>query len=415
MKYRVNTKTIDEASSNLKDIVVNTPLQLSSRLSSKYNANIYIKREDLQVVRSYKIRGAYNLISAIHKDNKNVKITCASAGNHAQGVAFAASLLKIKSIIFMPVTTPLQKIDRVKYFGGDFVSIKLVGSNFDECYKEAKIFTKENGYHFIHPFDDEKVIEGQATVGKEIFDKLKNIDYIVCPIGGGGLISGISLYLKEKNKNIKIIGVEPSGAASMAESIKANKIIKLKTVDTFVDGVATSRVGENTFNIVKNNVEKIKVIEEGQVATTMIELYQNDGIITEPAGALAISALENMKTEIKGKNVVCILSGGNNDVLRYPEIMERSLVFKGLKHYFLIEFYQKPGELKKFVNKALGVNDDIVRFEYIKKTSNERGVALVGIELKNKKDIDGLIYRMDEHGITYKKITKSDLLYNYII
>jgi threonine dehydratase len=413
MQEKINVNTIDKAYERLQGIIKNTPCQKLHRLSHEYECNVYLKREDLQDIRSYKIRGAFNLMMDVNSSTQG--FVCSSAGNHAQGVAYTSSYIKKKSIIFMPTTTPIQKINRVKYFGGDYVKIKLEGNNFDECNIIAKNFAKKNSLYFIPPFDNSKIISGQGTVGKEIIEKIPNIDYVICPIGGGGLISGVGSYIKEKKPSVKIIGVEPVGASSMYNSIKANKIINLDKVDTFVDGVAVSRVGKITFKITKKIVDRIELIDEGQIATVMIDIYQNEGIVSEPAGALALSALSNLKKEIRGKNVVCILSGGNNDILRYPEIMEKSLVYKGLKHYFLIEFYQKPGELKKFITKALGPNDDIIRFEYMKKSSKEQGSALVGIELEDKNDLMPLIIRMDKNNIQYIKFDINTQLYDYIV
>lgn len=413
---QVDVNAIEEAAKNLEGVVKHTPLELNKRLSDKYQAKIYLKREDLQEVRSYKIRGAYNLISSLTDEEKSRGVVTASAGNHAQGVAFSCSSLKIKGVIFMPVTTPLQKINKVKHFGGEFVEVKLTGQNFDQTSQEAKIYCEKTNSVYIPPFDDFRVITGQGTVGKEIYDELQgNLDFCLCPIGGGGLVSGVGTYLKGKNRSVHTIGVEPTGAAGMEASIKNGQVTTLETIDTFVDGAAVKTVGEKTFSIASKLVDQIILIPEGKDCTTMIELYQNEGIIAEPAGALSVSALDEIAKEIKDKTVVCILSGGNNDILRYPEIMEKSLVYLGLKHYFLIEFAQKPGQLKKFVNQVLGPNDDIVRFEYIKKNSKEMGPALVGIELSNKDDLNPFLERLDQSEIQYTRITGSDLLYNYLI
>lgn len=416
MKNPVSIQSIDEASQRLNGIVKNTPLQLSKRLSSKFGANIYLKREDLQEVRSYKIRGAYNLMKSLTDEEKKKSVVCASAGNHAQGVALSCAALKIHGTIFMPTVTPLQKINRVKHFGDGWVDIKLLGANFDESSKKALEFAKKQNAIFVHPFDDVRVISGQGTIGKEIFDELgDSVEFIICPVGGGGLISGVGTYLKEKSKKIKLVGVEAKGAPGMEQSIKSGKVVTLEKIDPFVDGVAVKTVGTNTFQIASKLVDQMVIVAEGKVCTTMIELYQNEGIVAEPAGALSISALDDLSDKIKGKNVVCILSGGNNDILRYPEIMERSLVYRGLKHYFLIEFAQKPGQLKKLVNHALGPTDDIVRFEYIKKSSKETGPALVGIELSKKEDLKPLLKKMSSLDIRYQVITSNDPLYSYLI
>ncbi len=416
MELEVNIKTIEKASKQIKKVVKITPLEFSSRLSKKYNSKIYLKREDLQEIRSFKIRGAYNLISSLSDVQKKIGIVCASAGNHAQGVALSAFILKINATIFMPIITPLQKINRVKQFGGDWVKIQLIGSTYDESFIAAKNFCQKNNAIFIHPFDDEKVISGQGTIGKEIFNQAEGkIDYLFCPIGGGGLISGIAVYLKNKIKGIKIIGVESIGAAGMYKSLKNNKVITLKNIDLFADGVAVKTIGYKTFKICSKLVDKIILVDEGKVCATMIDLYQNEGIITEPAGALSISALDDLASQIGDKKIACIVSGGNNDILRYPEIMEKSLIYQGLKYYFIIDFAQKPRQLKKFVNDALGPTDDIVRFEYMKKNSKEAGPALIGIELIKKQDFELLIERMNKLEIKYTVIKNNDILYNYLI
>ncbi len=412
----VSVKTIDKASLKLKNVVKKTPLEFNKRLSERYDAKIYFKREDLQSVRSYKIRGAYNLMSSLTSQEMKKGVVCASAGNHAQGVAQSSKLLKIKATIFMPIVTPLQKIGRVKDIGKGYVTAQLVGKTYDETCREAKKFAKKTGAIFVHPFDDERTISGQGTIGKEILEQgPKDIDYIICPIGGGGLISGIGTYFKNKNKNTKIIGAEPEGAPAMYESIKNNKVITLKSIDTFVDGAAVATVGQKSFTITSKVSDQILLCKNGKISTVMIELYQNEGIIAEPAGALSIAALSQLRDKIKGKTVVCILSGGNNDILRYPEIMEKSLVHQGLKHYFLIQFAQKPGQLKTFLNKVLGPADDIVLFEYTKKNSREKGPALVGIELTKKENLQPLLEKMNKEEIRYTIIKADDPLYSFVL
>lgn len=414
--FNISAKTIEEAALCLKEVAKKTPLQFCERLSKKYQAKVYLKREDLQPIRSYKIRGAYNKMINLTEEEKTRGVVTASAGNHAQGVAFSCQKLKIKGVIFMPIITPLQKIERVKYFGEDYIQIKLIGETYDESTKAAKDYSHKTGAVYIPAFDDPLVVSGQGTIAKEIYDQLLgNFDLVLVPIGGGGLISGISTYLKEKNKNIKIFGVEPKGAASMFQSLKAGKIITLKNVDTFCDGVAVKTPGKITFSLCQKNVDSIIIVDEGQVATTVIDLYQNEGIIAETAGALSVAALEEIKEKIKNKTVVCVISGGNNDLLRYPEILERSLIYQERKHYFLIEFAQKPGQLKKFVNHVLGPTDDIVLFEYIKKNNKEKGPALVGIELKDKKDLKPILIKLKKFGFNYKIIKNKDLLYSYLI
>lgn len=412
----VDYKLIQEAASRLEGVVKNTPLEFNKRLSEKYGANIFLKREDLQEVRSFKIRGAYNKIAALSDSEKSRGVVCASAGNHAQGVAYACSQMSTKGVIFMPVVTPNQKVNKVRKFGGEFVEIRLEGDTFDDAAHAAKQYCKKKDMVFVHPFDDELVIAGQGTIGKEIFDQMnEKIDYVLVAIGGGGMISGISVALNHLDEGLRVVGVESDTQCSMNKSINEDKRGTMEKIDTFVDGTAVKTPGEKTFDIVKRLVSKIVLVKDGQVACDMIDLYQNEGIVTEPAGALVISGLEKVAEEIKGKNVVCIICGGNNDLLRYPEILERSLVFRGLKHYFLIEFAQKPGQLRTFLNDVLGPNDDIVLFEYIKKNNKEKGPALVGIELIDKADINPLLERMDKVGFKYTKLNQDSMLYQYLV
>ena len=355
-----------------RHIINNTPLELNERLSEKYNCKVYLKREDLQKVRSFKIRGAYNKISLLNIDEKIKGIVCASAGNHAQGVAYSCNILDIESTIFVPENTPLQKIKSIKKFGNNKCKLFIVGKDFDEACQLSKQYTLENNKTYIHPFDDIDVINGQGTCAVEIYNKI-NPNIIISCIGGGGLISGISNYSKYKDPNCLIYGAESLECNSMYKSIENNKVTRLDKCDTFVDGTAVKEVSQLTFNICKKNVEEILLVSNGQLCNTILDLYQYDGIIVEPAGALSISSLENIdKTIIKDKNIVCIVSGGNNDITRYPEIQEIALKYLNLKHYFIIKFTQKPGELRKFVNNILNKGDDITRFEYIKKTISEK-------------------------------------------
>ena len=413
---KLTIQDIEKAAKRLVGVAEKTPLQFNNRLSKKYGAKIYLKREDLQEVRSFKIRGAYNKMTSLSNGEKKKGVVCASAGNHAQGVAWSCNALKVHGTIFMPTVTPNQKIDKVQHFGNGYVDIKLVGATFDDASAASQEFAKKTGAVYVHPFNDPLTIAGQGTVGKEIVKKLgKNIDYVLSCIGGGGLISGVATYIKNQIPQSRIIGVEPSGAAGMQESLKKNQVVTLETIDTFVDGAAVRTVGDLTFQIVKKYVDNVIVVPEGKVCTAMIELYQNEGIVTEPAGALSVSALDHIAEKMKGKTVVCIISGGNNDILRYPEIMEKSLVYQGRKHYFLIEFAQKPGQLKRMLDNALGPNDDIVRFEYMKKTNKEKAPALVGLELRNKKDLKPLLARMDEIELKYTKLSEKDMLYEYLV
>ena len=315
----------------------------------------------------------------------------------------------------MPKTTPRQKVDKVEVFGAGFVKIVLIGKTFDESSQAAVKFADDNNAVYVHPFDDYRTMAGQGTVGLEIIADLPDVSCLILPIGGGGLVSGVGTYVKSINKQIQIFGVEPSGAAGMMYSLDNNCVTELGTIDPFVDGAAVKKVGTKTFKIAKSVMDDIIAVPEGQVCATMIDLYQKDGIIAEPAGALSIAALQQYSNAIKGKTVVCVLSGGNNDIARYPEIIERSLVHQGLKHYFIVEFFQKPGELMTFVTKALGPKDDITRFEYIKKTNKEKGPALVGIELSSKSDLTSLISRMEKYEISYKLINQNDPLYSLVV
>lgn len=393
-------EAVKEARGSIENVVNYTPLQYNARLSEKFGANIFLKREDLQPVRSYKLRGAYNKIKSLFNEGGiSDGIVCASAGNHAQGVAFSCKQLQIKGTIFMPVTTPKQKLEQVEMFGGNFAEIKLVGDTFDASKNAALDFAKSTGAAFIHPFDDVQIIEGQATLALEILEQTKeNIDFVFIPIGGGGLASGISTVFKELSKDTKLIGVEPKGAPSMKTSIDHNLNTELPEIDGFVDGAAVKKVGDLTFEICKNALADCISVDEGKICDVILQLYNKDAIVLEPAGALSISALEQYRDQIKGKNVVCIVSGSNNDITRMEEIKERALLYKGLKHYFLVKFPQRPGSLRDFVLNVLGGHDDIAFFEYTKKNSRETALATVGIELSDAADFEGLQQRMKKLG-----------------
>ena len=415
MFKELSVESIEKAKSNFSKIIKKTPLDHNTRLSKKYKCKVYLKREDRQLVRSYKIRGAYNAICCLTTKERKKGVVCASAGNHAQGVALTCRHFKIKGTIFMPRTTPMQKVTRTKKFGKNFIEIRLVGDTFDEAYNESIKFSKKQNSNFIHPFDDIKTIIGQGTIASEILDELEEpIDYLIVPIGGGGLISGLSVYFKTISPNTKIIGVEPNGSAGMYESIKASKVIELPEIDTFVDGVAVKKVGGKTFKIVEKNVDKIIKIPENRICTSMLDFLQEEGIILEPAGTLSVDVLKDLKEEIEGKTVVSIVSGGNFDFERLPIIKERSLKYEGLKKYYVIEFAQRPGALGDFL-KLLGPDDDIVRFEYLKKTIKEKGPALVGIETKNPKNFERLKKRFENNNIKYKDLTDNELFFDLLV
>jgi threonine dehydratase len=444
----------------IRPFINKTPLEFNERLSSKYGANIYLKREDLQKTRSFKIRGSLNKIiknfleksldqksqaknltkSMISNKGKSLDqksqaknltksiisnqfeslitnketvsnhIVCASAGNHAQGVAYACNLLNLKSSIFVPNITPPQKIGRIRSFGNSNMELIRYGNDFDECLDKAMEFSDSNNSLFIHPYNDLDIIEGQGTLGYEISLDI-DPDIIISSIGGGGLISGLGSFYKNK----KIIGVEPKGADSMYQAINTGNPFQIKKPDTFVDGASVGKVGDITFDITKNilSLDDIKVIDNGLLCHEMINLYQEEGIILEPAGCLSVSALNYLdKEEIKDKNIVCILSGGNNDIMRYPEILEKNLIYLGLKHYYIIEFSQKPKELKKFIINVLGTKDDITRFEYIKKTNKNYGNVLVGLETKYNLELEE---KLRENNFNFKKIEENDLIYSYLV
>lgn len=414
--YYPSIKDIMSARHTIKACVRQTPLTYNRTLSERYKATVSLKREDLQEVRSYKIRGAYNKIASLTESEREAGIVCASAGNHAQGVAYSCNKLAIKGTIFMPITTPRQKINQVKMFGGAWAEVILVGDTFDATAEKAIAYCQERNSVFVHPFDDEKIIEGQATVGVEIMEEAsKPIDYLFLPIGGGGVLSGVGSYFKQVSPDTKIIGVEPLGAASMSESINRGEIITLDDIDKFVDGAAVKRVGELTFEIARKVVDDIVCVPEGKICTTIMELYNFDAIVAEPAGALTAAALEQYKEQIKGKNVVCLLSGGNNDILRTEEIKERSLLYEGLKHYFIVRFPQRAGALATFANEVLGKDDDITYFEYKKKTARENGPAVIGIELNSTADFEGLISRMRGHGIKYEYLNDKPDLFEFLV
>ncbi len=400
----------------LNGLVEPTPLAFNRNLSERYGAEIMLKREDLQVVRSYKIRGAYNRMAAISPAARANGVVCASAGNHGQGVAYACHKLGIHGTVFMPTPTPGQKINQLKGFGGSEVDVVLVGDTFDDAYAEAVKFCQRSAATFIHPFNDPLVIAGQGTVAKEILAaSTKPVDYLILPIGGGGLASGVATYFKEHSPATKIIGVEPEGAAAMQASLAAGKPVTLEHIDKFVDGAAVKAPGELTFRICRDHLNRVMTVPEGLVCTVLLRMYNEEAIVAEPAGVLSIAALEFLQEEIKGKNVVCLLSGGNNDIVRTEEIKERSLLYEGLKHYFIVSFPQRAGALREFLVDVLGPHDDITHFQYSKKNSRERGPAVIGIELKYKKDFAGLIERLNKRNFKYEYLNENPELFHHLI
>ena len=403
------------AAARISGTVKRTPLVYNAGLSLKYQAEVYLKREDLQVVRSYKLRGAFNMISTLSDEQRCRGVVCASAGNHAQGVAYSCKKLNIKGVIFMPEITPKQKVKQTEMFGGEHIEIVLVGDTFDDCMREALIYTQIHDMSFIPPFDNPKIIEGQGTVGLEVFEELPDVDFVIMPIGGGGLASGVGSYLRNIAPAVQLIGVEPEGAPSMKQALENGGPVTLEQVDRFVDGASVKRVGSLNFEYCKALLNQMLLVPEGKICTTILKLYNEDAIVVEPAGALSVAALDQLGDQIKNKKVVCIISGGNNDIERMQEIKEKSLLYEGLKHYFIVRFPQRPGALKRFVNNVLGPHDDITRFEFIKKTNKESGPALVGIELKETSDYPLLVQRMAEFKFEMIELNKDQTLFEYLV
>ena len=415
----ISARDVEQAYSVLKDVVVRTPLDFNRYLSERYGASIYIKRENEQRVRSFKIRGAYYAISQLTDVDKANGVVCASAGNHAQGVAYTCKEMQIPATIFMPITTPQQKIGQVKFFGGEFVEIRLVGDTFDESATAAMKYTKETGKTFIDPFDDPNVQAGQGTVAYEILEEAEeqsvSFDQLLVPVGGGGLIAGVSAYLKDQAPEIKIVGVEASGARSMKAAFDKGHPVKLEHIDKFADGIAVQKVGKTTYEVARKNVDQLIAVDEGRISETILDLYSKLGIVAEPAGAATIAALEVLKDQIKGQTICCIISGGNNDISRMPEMEERALIYEGIKHYFVVNFPQRPGALREFVNHILGPNDDITRFEYIKRANKGTGPVLIGIALGDKRDYAEFIARLEQFDPQYINLHENDSLYKMLV
>lgn len=403
------------AYARLKDVVKKTPLTYNHNLSRKYGCDVYLKREDLQIVRSYKLRGAYNMMSLLPSNQLAKGVVCASAGNHAQGFAYSCKKLNVQGVVFMPIITPNQKVSQTKMFGEGFVEVKLVGDTFDDCAVAAKKYTEERGLTFIPPFDNIRIIEGQSTVGIEILEEQQNIDFIFLPVGGGGLSAGVGAYFKTYAPATKIIGIEPEGAPSMLTAIKAGEPVKLDQIDSFVDGAAVKRVGDTTFEICKQVIDDMHLVPEGKICSTILKLYNEEAIVVEPAGAISVAALDDYADQIKGKKIVCVVSGSNNDIERMQEIKERSLQYEGLKHYFLIRFAQRPGALKEFVNQVLGPTDNITRFEYMQKNKKDSAPALVVIELQSPENYQALIDNMKRYNINYTALNKNDNVFAYLV
>lgn len=407
---------IDAASARLDGIVERTPLQLNVRLSALAGADVWLKREDLQPVRSYKLRGAYNRIAQLSAEERAAGVVCASAGNHGQGVAFACSRLGIKGRIVVPSTTPRQKRDRMAAIGGDIVELVVVGDTYDEAAAAAAEYAARTGAVIVHAFDHPQTIAGQGTVCAEIVDALGRApDVVLVPVGGGGLLAGVVTWFAERHPATRVVGVEPAGAASLQAALAAAGPVDVERLDTFVDGAAVRRIGRAPYDVIAPTGIEVVSVAEGAVCTEMLDLYQTDGIIAEPAGALATAALRSAVRVGAGQTVVAIVSGGNNDVSRYSEIVERSLVFEGRKHYFLVNFPQEPGALRRFLDEVLGPDDDITLFEYVKRSNRELGPALVGIELGDPAELPDLMARMAASPMTVEAIDPDGPFYRFLV
>lgn len=405
---------VEEAAARLAGVVTRTPLERSARLSAASGAEVWLKREDLQPVRSYKLRGAYNLMAQL--DDATAGVVCASAGNHAQGVAYACAALEIRGRVYLPRTTPRQKRERIAAIGGAWVDIVIEGDTYDDAVAVAAVAARESGARLVPAFDDPQTIAGQGTVAIEIVEQLGRApDQLVVPVGGGGLLAGVIGWTGEKHPAVEIVGVEPVGAAGMRAALDAGGPVDLPELDSFVDGAAVRRVGKVTFPLVRDSGATLVSLEPGAICAEMLALYETDGIIAEPAGALASGALGSAVEPAPGSLVVCVLSGGNNDVSRYSEILERALVFEGLKHYFLVEFPQEPGMLRRFLDEVLGPTDDITLFEYVKRSNRETGPALVGIEIAERSDLPALLDRMDRSPMGIEPIDPDSPAFRFLL
>ncbi len=412
----VGLSDVQAAAERLRAVGVQTPLQLSDRLSERHGASVYLKREDLQAVRSYKIRGAYNFIAGLSPERLRAGVVCASAGNHAQGVAWSCRHLAVGGVVFLPRRTPRQKVARIRALAGDLVELRFAGDTFDDANAAAADYAAETGATVVPTFDHPMTVAGQGTVGLETVEQLGAApDVFVVPIGGGGLISGVAVTLEGLGATTRVVGAQPAGAPAMVRSLEAGHRVTIDITDDFVDGAVVRTPGQLTFAVVRDLVTEIEVVAEGRVCTEQLALYQDDGIVAEPAGALSIAALDGLGRSIEGKTVVCVLSGGNNDVARYGEILERSLVYEGLKHYFVVAFPQSPGALRRFLDECLGPTDDIVLFEYVKKNDREFGPAVVGIELAHRQDLDGLVARIAASGLDAQRLPPDTPVFRLLV
>ncbi|MBE8519848.1 threonine ammonia-lyase IlvA [Amycolatopsis sp. H6(2020)] len=412
----VTAATIEKAAERLAGVVTRTPLEPSARLSSRVDAQVWVKREDLQTVRSYKIRGAYNFIVQLDEDVRARGVVCASAGNHAQGVAYACRRLGATGRVYVPGTTPRQKRERIATLGGAHIEVIVVGETYEDAFAAANEDAQRTGATLVPAFDDVRTVAGQGTVALEVIEQLGFVpDVVVVPVGGGGLLAGVGSWLRERHPDVRIVGVEPAGAACMAAALEAGHPVRLPELDSFVDGAAVREAGAVTYPLIRESGAELTAVAEGAVCTEMLAMYQSDGIIAEPAGALAAASLGTVVEVEPGQTVVCLVSGGNNDVSRYSEILERSLMHEGLKHYFLVGFPQEPGALRRFLEQVLGPEDDITRFEYVKRTNREMGPALVGIEIAQAADLPGLLARMDASPLQVERIEPGSPLFHFLL
>ncbi|WP_037304716.1 threonine ammonia-lyase IlvA [Amycolatopsis orientalis] len=412
----VSARTVEEAAKRLAGVVTRTPLEPNERLSARVDARVWLKREDLQTVRSYKIRGAYNFIVQLDADRRERGVVCASAGNHAQGVAYACRRLGANGRVYVPGTTPRQKRERIATLGGSHIEVIVVGETYEDAFTAAKQDSERTGATLVPAFDAPETVAGQGTVAMEVVAQLGFIpDVMVVPVGGGGLLAGIAAWAAERAPEMRIVGVEPAGATCMAAALAAGEPVRLETVDTFVDGAAVALAGSVTYPLVRDGGVELTDVAEGAICTEMLAMYQSDGVIAEPAGALATAALGTTVKIDPGQIVVCVVSGGNNDVSRYGEVLERSLIHEGLKHYFLVGFPQEPGALRRFLDEVLGPDDDITRFEYVKRNSRETGPALIGIELARAGDLEGLLHRLEVSPLQVERVEPGSPLFHFLV
>ncbi|WP_432850949.1 threonine ammonia-lyase IlvA [Amycolatopsis sp. CA-161197] len=412
----VSAQMVEQAAERLTGVVTRTPLEPNARLSSRVDARVWLKREDQQTVRSYKIRGAYNFIVQLDEATRSRGVVCASAGNHAQGVAYACRRLGANGRVYVPGTTPRQKRERIATLGGAHIEVIVVGETYEDAFAAANDDAQRTGATLVPAFDDPRTVAGQGTVALEVVDQLGFVpDVLVVPVGGGGLLAGIATWVRERHPEIRVVGVEPAGAMCMAAALEAGEPVRIDAVDSFVDGAAVREAGGVTYPLVRDSGAALTSVPEGAVCTEMLAMYQADGVIAEPAGALASAALGTTVLVEPEQTVVCIVSGGNNDVSRYSEILERSLMHEGLKHYFLVSFPQEPGALRRFLDEILGPEDDVTRFEYVKRNNRELGPALIGIEIPRPAELPGLLKRLEASPLQVEQVEPGSPLFHFLL